>query len=184
MKRSLATCIVVAFTMSADARAQADPVFSIKNTEEEAPLWQEIEVPLPTRPRSGSLVEFYVSATTRNRFFIDDQSIEIGADGVVRYILVIRSTGADSTRFEGVRCQGAMRRVYAFARADGSWSPARNSTWQSVARGQTINRDGWVLAGELLCRGNGPRTPKESIVQALRDSFSKVGDPSFEQSLP
>ncbi|GMV55313.1 MAG: hypothetical protein AMXMBFR6_11180 [Betaproteobacteria bacterium] len=184
MKRSLAACIVVALTMSADAWAQAEPVFSTKNSEEESTPWQEIEVPLPTRPRSGSLVEFYVSATTRNRFFLDDQSIDIGADGVVRYILVIRSAGADSTRFEGVRCQGAMRRIYAFARADGSWSPARNSAWQPVARGQTINREGWVLAGELMCRGNGPRAPKESIVQALRDSFSKVGDPSFEQSLP
>ncbi len=95
--------------------------------------WQEIEVKLPAAPKSGNLLPIYVSAATSNQFFVDGASLSVGADGVVRYVMVIRSAaGAQNVSFEGMRCETRERRIYASGRQDGTWSKARNNEWVRI----------------------------------------------------
>lgn len=115
------------------------------------PNWAEGEFVLPAAPKPASLVPFYVSASTENRFFVDAQSLTVGSDGVVRYVLVVlASQGARNVTFEGMRCETRERRVYATGRLDGSWSPARNKEWVKVSEA-TTNRQHAALFQDYFC---------------------------------
>ena len=55
----------------------------------EKQAWQEIQFQMPAAPKSESLIPFYVSAATDNRFFVDGSSVSVGSDGVVRFVMVV-----------------------------------------------------------------------------------------------
>lgn len=115
--------------------------------------WQEGEFVFPAQPKSEALLPFYVSATTENRFFVDSQSLTVGADGVVRYVLVVLAAqGARNVTFEGMRCETRERRVYAVGRSDGSWSAARRNDWVRVSEA-AANRQHAALFQEYFCPG-------------------------------
>jgi hypothetical protein len=99
----------------------------------ESKRWQEFEVQLPAAPRQESLLSFYVSAATENRFFVDGSTLGVGKEGVVRYVLVVLTPGgARNVTFEGIRCETRERRIYASGRQDGSWSKARKNEWVRI----------------------------------------------------
>lgn len=115
--------------------------------------WREAEVTFPAPPVDGSLHEFYVSAVAENRFFVDMSTLSIGADGVVRYVLVVLTQGgARNVSFEGMRCETREWRIYASGRTDGSWSRARSDSWSPV-REATVNRHRAVLFLDYFCPG-------------------------------
>lgn len=102
---------------------------------EEKP-WAEMEVQLPPFPDDANLIPFSVGALADTRFLVDGNSLMVGADGVVRYsVLVISASGARNISYEGMRCATAERRLYAFGRADKTWSKARNSQWVRIRGG-------------------------------------------------
>jgi hypothetical protein len=95
--------------------------------------WAEVAVKLPPYPRDENLIPFSVSSATRNAYFVDAKSIGVGADNVVRYTVVIQAAGgAKNVSFEGLRCDTAERRLYAYGHPDGTWSKARNGGWQAI----------------------------------------------------
>lgn len=101
--------------------------------EEGVGKWRESAVEFPAPPLNENLLQFYVSAATDNRFFIDGSTLAVGSDGVVRYVVVIETSGgARNVTFEGLRCATRERRLYASGRADGSWSRSRNDQWSKI----------------------------------------------------
>jgi hypothetical protein len=104
--------------------------------EENTKTWKEIQAQLPPYPKAENLVEFKVTASSSNRFYIDFDSINVGEDGVVRYTVLIRSpAGAETVNFEGMRCETRERKLYAFGHRDGkggeAWSRNRFAKWES-----------------------------------------------------
>jgi CNP1-like family protein len=119
--------------------------------------------PLPAAPRRETLLEFQVGPRGGARFFVDAETLEPGKDGVVRYVLVVRSTaGADTISFEGLRCATAESRRYAIGRADGSWG-GRPGAW---APAQPWQR---VLGREYFCPQGAPIRDRAEGVHALRE---------------
>lgn len=95
--------------------------------------WVEMQIALPPAPRDENLVPFSVSSATRHRFYVDAASVSVGEDLVVRYTVVIDSAGgARNVNYEGLRCETGERRLYAYARPDGSWTRAQNSQWEGI----------------------------------------------------
>jgi len=95
--------------------------------------WSEVVVKLPAYPKSENLIPFNVSSATQNKHFIDAESISVGEDLVVRYTVIIEAAGgAKNVSFEGLRCESAERRLYAYGHPDGTWSKARNAGWESI----------------------------------------------------
>lgn len=155
-------CRVLAFffCLALSATAGAQGLFSDSD-----PDWQEGEYTLPPPPSEDSLKPFEVSATTPNRFFIDERSVSMGRDGVVRYVLVVRSpSGAENVTFEGIRCATAERRLYASGRKSGEWTPMKVSEWQPIGD-NTYNRPRAALAYEYFCDG---RVAPRDTAHALR----------------
>lgn len=105
--------------------------------DEDKKPWQEVQAQLPAYPRPDRLVPFEVSAASRNRHYIDDASLSVGEDGVVRYTVVVRTPGgAENVSFEGMRCDDGQRKLYAFGRPDGrgagEWSRNRHARWEPI----------------------------------------------------
>lgn len=100
--------------------------------EQEKREWREADVPTPPPPGSGALLPFFVSSASDFRFYIDAASIVPGADGAVRYTLVVRSPlGAETVTYEGIRCATGEVKTYATGRADRSWS-VHPGAWRRI----------------------------------------------------
>lgn len=142
-------------------RKWEDPDEEVKPKEEEA-------VVLPDYPKEENLLEFYVSAGTANRFFIDGTSISPVGDGAVRYALVIK-TGGGSTNisYEGISCANLEYRLYATGRSDGTWSKARKSDWKPIVN-KPINRYHAALSRDFFCPGGLPIGTAEEGRDALK----------------
>lgn len=134
------------------ANAWADMGF-LNFDDPDAPRWQEEETVLPALPRDESLREFHVSELTQHRFFIDGTTLTVGKDGVVRYVLVIRTRGgATNVSLEGIRCDSREFKIYATGLRDGSWSKSRRSEWRPIEN-KPANRHHAALSRDLFCPG-------------------------------
>ena len=92
----------------------------------------EEEVAPPAYPQPANLLEFRLPDPEGFRFFVDRTTLSVDKDGVVRYVLVARSSeGAQSVTYEGLRCQTAENRVFAVGQPDGTWVSAR-SAWRAI----------------------------------------------------
>ncbi len=92
--------------------------------------WKEGATNLPPWPNDRDLVEFSVDdPEPRLRYYIDGKHLSIGADGAVRYTLIVESrSGVRNLSFEGLRCTpSGVFKVYAygnnsrFEAVDGDW---------------------------------------------------------------
>ncbi|HZV55571.1 MAG TPA: CNP1-like family protein [Rhodocyclaceae bacterium] len=116
-----------------------------------APEVAEEQAIPPAFPQDADLIEFYVSAATPNRFFIDGSTLKVGRDGVVRYALVVKAAGgATNVSYEGIRCKTGEYRLYATGRADRSWGQARISDWRPIEN-KPANRHHAALNRDLFC---------------------------------
>jgi len=123
--------------------------------------WEAQKALLPPYPKAASMVPFYVGPGPF-AFFVDSGSVRVGQDGVVRYTLIARSrSGATNVSYEGIRCEGYARRVYAFG-SDASWSRATNSQWVPINR--LAAEPQTALANDFFCPERGPvRTTEEAL---------------------
>jgi len=125
---------------------------SYYSDEEEKP-WQEQEVALPEFPRPENLAEFYVSAVATNKYFIDASTLAVGADRVVRYVLVVKTSGgATNISFEGINCNQIRWKHYATGRSDNTWTGLHvsRSEWRPIEN-KPVNRHHAALSRDLFC---------------------------------
>jgi hypothetical protein len=131
------------------------------------PKWEEAEATLPAFPKDEDLQEFYVSAGTSNRFFVDGKSINPGTDGVVRFTLVVKTSGgATNITYEGIRCGALETKLYAVG-IDGAWARARNRVWTPIEN-KPINRHHAALSRDYFCPSMAPIQTAEEGRDALR----------------
>lgn len=136
--------------------------------------WREIEATLPPYPKAGNLIAFSAGPASTHQFFVDAASLSVGVDGVVRYTLVIKTSGgATNVTHEGIRCDERQQKTYAVGQPNGSWTPARDPQWRHIEY-RTVNNHHRILHNEYLCVGGREpvKTPKE-IVRLLRQPPSR-----------
>ncbi|MCV2218567.1 CNP1-like family protein [Thauera sp. Sel9] len=132
---------------------------------DEDPDWKEVEVTMPPPVDDARLRAFFVSSASPNSFFVDEGSVSVGEDRVVRYTLVVRTPGgAENITYEGLRCATGERRIYASGRRNGEWTPMKKSDWQPISD-NNYNRPRAALAYEHFC--DGPAAPRD-LEHALR----------------
>lgn len=142
------------------------------------PDWKEGVAEMPAAPQAAGLRAFDIGTPSPNAFFVDQQSVSVGEDGVVRYTLIVRTPGgAENVTFEGIRCATGERRIYASGRKEGTWVPMKNSAWQPISD-NTYNRPRAALAYDYFCDGPaGPRDRKHALqlLQQRRDLSRPFG---------
>ena len=111
----------------------------------------EQAVVLPSYPQDADLVEFAFGASGSHRYFVDASTLDVGADGVVRYALVVKTAGgASNASFEGIRCKTYEKRIYAIGHPQRKWIEARRSIWEPIQAGRA-NEHQSVLYAEYFC---------------------------------
>ena len=134
----------------------------------------ESGITLPATPKAGNLIEFYVSAATRNHFFIDGASLSVGSDGVIRYVLVVKTPGgATNTSFEGIRCSSGEYKLYAIGQDDGDWTRVRPSVWRPIGS-RSVNGDHAALSRDYFCPDGFPVANAAVGRAALRTGGSRA----------
>jgi hypothetical protein len=138
--------------------------------------WQEIQAQLPAPPKAETLHRFEVSSVNSHRYFLDLASLSGGGDGVVRYTMVIRTSGgAENVSFEGMRCDTGERKTYAFGRPGGEWSRNKYARWDLIdARSATsYHRE---LFFHYFCTVEGPADMKVIRHAIERGGIRRGGD--------
>lgn len=126
--------------------------------------WSEVAVKLPAYPKAEKLIPFNVSSATRNKHFVDADSISIGEDRVVRYTVVIEAAGgAKNVSFEGIRCESGERRLYAYGHPDGTWSKARNAGWEGIKLRSLLSYQKALFEDHFCPDGIRVRDGKEAV---------------------
>lgn len=167
--RRLAAFVVA--VIAAGAAAQSPLAPKVESSFEEAAPWQEMkEVEPPAFPLQDNLREFYVGPATSNRFFIDGSTLSVGGDGIIRYVLVVRTSGgATNVSFEGINCRDFTWKHYASGRSDGTWAKSRavRSEWQRYDN-HTGNRYHAALSRDYFCPGGNNIATADEGRNALR----------------
>lgn len=145
--------------------------------DQEKKPWEELQAQLPPYPKPENLLKFDIGANAANNYYLDANSLSVGEDGIVRYTLVIKTSGgATNVSFEGMRCGEHQLRVYAFGHPNSQWSRARDPGWRPIQY-RSVNGHHDVLFRDYLCtktrksvavsvkdilatlKGGGPRVP-------------------------
>jgi hypothetical protein len=151
--------------------------------DQEKKPWSELQTQLPPYPKPENLVKFDLGSNTSNQYFVDESSISVGDDGVVRYTLVIKAGGgASNVSFEGIRCDTRQVRVYAFGHPDHQWSRARDIAWRDI-RPREINGYHYALQRDYYCTDAVFRERTANKVREIVGAL-KRGPARFEPTSP
>lgn len=138
--------------------------------EEAKPVWKEVEPTFPAFPERANLIPLDLGSESTSSSFVDEQSLTLAEDGVVRFTLVVRGAGgAQNVSFEGIRCETAERKLYAIGRGDKEWVRPRADEWQRI-RDNAFNRQYALLAKDFFCPMGSIRPNRDEIVRSLRQA--------------
>ncbi|KDB10341.1 protein of unknown function CNP1-like protein [Burkholderia sp. lig30] len=141
------------------------------------PEWKENTVnALPPLPQAGDLLPFDVSQNTPLKFFVDAKSLEVGADGVVRYTVVVTSpAGARNVIYEGVRCDTYEWRQYAGLNEDhDGWDRTVENDWRRIENGE-LNAYHSALYQDYFCANKMPMAKTKVIIENIKYRRTAVG---------
>ena len=133
-----------------------------------AEKWKESTVEIPRWPEEDELLEVPIGrAGDPFRYYIDPESLTVSDDRVVRYVLVIiSSSGAWNTSFEGILCSKGEYRRYAYG-SGGQWHELGESAWRRIVEdGGNDYRD--RLYQNYLCNIGGIHPGVREILQRIR----------------
>jgi hypothetical protein len=135
--------------------------------EEEIP-WAEQGVALPEYPDKNHLIHVPIEiAGSSLDMFIDERSLSIGDDGVVRYVLVLRAqSGAENVFFEGIRCATHELRSYAYGTSRLAWQSV-DTAWTPLS-GLGVGRYRKQLYQYYLCHPTLGILPRQEMLQRMR----------------
>jgi hypothetical protein len=148
-----------AFAQAPGERLRDSAADSIDFTEK--PL-DELPLQLPAPPKPGDLIEFDPGRPATLRYYIDPASLSVGTDAIVRFTVVVRGDStASNVSYEAIRCKTRERKIYAYGRADGTWSSVRAPQWTKIA-GLTTDGHRFVLYENYFC-------PSRQIIASARE---------------
>jgi len=139
----------------------------------EEKAFKEDALTLPPYPEDAALIEFRPRGFSKNRFYVDRDSVSLGSDWVVRYTVVIKSpSGVANVSYEGLRCKTSEYKVYAYGTRNGTWTSPRERQWKNV--GNTSASFRYSLWVDYLCDNEavGGRNAKDLIARLKGDPLN------------
>jgi hypothetical protein len=132
------------------------------------PDWQETEVPAPPALSRDRLLALEMPPYVSLQFGIDAASLAITPDGIVRYVVVARSSsGAVTAFYEGIRCATAEVKTYARSNNEGVWSRPGAVEWQALSANRP-SKHAVIFARQAACDGATAASSVADIIRALK----------------
>jgi len=160
--------VLAAFAVvSAAGAAQSTSTWEA-DFDEDTKSWKEIQAQIPPYPKEQNLILVEAGSETSHKFYVDAPSVSVGEDGVLRYTIVVKTTGgATNVTFEGMRCETREQKLYALGHRDGTWARARNPKWQRILL-RDLQPHHYMLYREFFCASRTQPTPPKLALEALR----------------
>jgi hypothetical protein len=131
------------------------------------PDWTEEQVSAPPDFSKDHLIPLEMPPHVSVVVGVDPQTIVVGSDGVVRYVIVMtNSTGSTNAVYEGIRCVTDEVKSYARLGAAGKWSMVTNPAWKAV-NDNMPSHHAQAFARQGGCQ-NRLATSQKEIVNALK----------------
>ncbi len=137
-------------------------------------VWTESVVAPPAAFSVEQLLPFDVRMSSTLTYGIDPNTLTVGEDGVVRYVMVARSSsGALNVLYQGIRCATAETKTYGRLSDLGKWNASADSPWQELSfRGNT--RPAMILARQGVCEGRTVAGNAQKILATLKSGHPPI----------
>ncbi len=138
--------------------------------------WKESDVAVPAMAKDSEFRILDVTeADARYRYYLGENSISKGADGVMRYtVAVVSGNGVRNIFYEGLRCETDEIKTYAYASNRGAFRPAINSRWRPVAN-KGVRAYQVFLTKGIICGPEGFAWEAKKARRALLSQFTAGG---------
>jgi CNP1-like family len=137
------------------------------------PDWKESDAPPPAALNLKGLVPFEVSTVSNLVWALDPTGVTIVGDGLVRYVVVARSSsGVFNALYEVINCSKGEMKTY--ARIVGKESDTETKKWVAVQDPQwksmydIPSKHALMLAKQGVCTGNTAAQTVSEIVTSLK----------------
>ncbi|MBI5041553.1 MAG: CNP1-like family protein [Gammaproteobacteria bacterium] len=139
--------------------------------------WKEQLGNLPAYPDGSHYVAVPVQiAGSSMQMFIDEPSLTLGDEGVVRYALLLRSpTGTENLFYEGIRCTTQEWRSYAYGTRGGAWQSLGETPWRPI-RGVGFERYREQLFRYYLCNAKVGPLQRDEMLKRMRYGVPRDAD--------
>lgn len=132
------------------------------------PVWSEIEAPPPPAFSTSRLIAIDMGPNVALKFGVDPKAVSIGADGVIRYVVVASSPDGNATGlYEGIRCATGEVKTYARFN-DGKWNMAKASDWRPLMNNAAY-RHSLALARQGACNNTSPPRDADEMVRYMKN---------------
>ena len=130
------------------------------------PDWAEEQLAPPPAFSKDRLIALDMPPHVTLKIGVDPETIVVGSDGVVRYVIVMRNaSGSTNAVYEGIRCITDEVKTYARQGSSGQWSMVPNPAWKAV-NDNMPSRHAQAFARQGGCI-NRLATSKVEIIKAL-----------------
>ena len=166
----LAGCSSTKNPSTTDASKSEGPKSDFQYLFDRPSTWTEKKVDtLPAMPQPGNLLPFNVSQNTPLQFALDDKSLTVDSDGVIRYTVVITSpSGARNVNYEGIRCEDYSWKLYAGLNADhDGWDRTVENDWTRIENGD-LNAYHAALYQDYFCTSKLPVGKADVILNNIK----------------
>jgi len=142
-------------------------------------IWKEGSNNLPDYPQDKNLLEVAGPPMYQNyQYLIDEKSLIVGLDGVVRYSIVIRSSGgSDNVLYDGLRCTTNQIKNYAYGITGmddkKKFSQKKNAQWRNF-RTTGATAYGLIFASNYFCDHSGVALKRDEIIQNIKYGKGEV----------
>jgi hypothetical protein len=127
----------------------------------------EDAVPPPTRYSTEKLIPIEMPRYVTLAVGIDPDSVSVAADGVIRYVVVMRNaTGSLNIAYEGISCVRGEVRTYARINSNGNWVSPASARWLALTANHA-SKHALAIAQQGLC-DEPVRPQRENILNALK----------------
>ena len=133
-------------------------------------VWTEAMAAPPASFSTEVLIPFEVFKASSLTYGIDPNTVTVGEDDVVRYVMVARSvSGALNVLYQGIRCATAETKTYGRLSDKGAWNTSPDAPWQELSfRGAT--RPAMILARQGVCEGRTVTGNAQKILATLKSA--------------
>ena len=157
LAKGMASLLALASTLCM-AQANLGPV---------APEWTERPVAPPPAFSKDRLIPIDMPLYVSVKVGVDPDSIAVGDDGVVRYVMVMtNASGNAAAVYEGLRCLNDEVKTYARFGSSGQWVPVNTPQWKSI-QDNAPSRHAFAFARQGGCK-NHLAPSKQEILAALK----------------
>ena len=142
-------------------------------------VWKEEGNNLPDYPQDSDLLAVAGPPAYQNyQYLIDEKSLKVGQDGVIRYSIVIRSPGgADNVMYDGLRCTTQQLKNYAYGSTDMNGRKKfikRQSVEWKTFRSSGVTAYAPIFVTNYFCDHYGIALKRREIIQNMKHGKGNV----------